>query len=291
MTLANVALLLLLPLTFVVNSISIRFYQVKIPDASRGMRAFQGAFCLLGALLYALAARSMPSISAIILGMAFGVCFFLTLTCSAICYEIGPMSLTAILVNASLIWPVLWSICFWEDMISARMLAGMILICLTFALSSLGMHSQKNRMGKRWLLLAMIAFCCNGGSAVLQKSYQRFEPQGEGPCFLLVAYLTAALLFFGDYVLHRRQDAFLPRKRRGVYLLLVSAAGAGSFAGNFLLQSLCARIPAGVLYPVANGGLCVVTALASFLLFHERPTRWKICSIVSGVAGIAVLAL
>ena len=291
MTLRDLVLLLLTPLTFAVNSVSIRYYQLKIPNAQQGIRAFQGAFCLFAALLYAAVARELPSLRAVGLGVLFGICFFLTLTCSAVCYEIGPMSLTAILVNASLALPLMWSVCFLGERVSLRMMIGLLLICLTFLLSALGRREKGTRAGKRWMVLVTLAFLCNGASAILQKSYQRTQAEGNPFSFLSIAYLTAALLFFSAAALRRGKDTFFPSQRGWLYCLLIAAAGAGSFAGNGLLQSLCVRVPAGVLYPIANGGLCVVTAIASFVLFRERLTRWKLMSIASGVAGIAVLTL
>ena len=54
---------------------------------------------------------------------------------------------------------------------------------------------------------------------------------------------------------------------------------------------LCTEIPAGILYPTVNGGLCVITAMASFVIFREKPTVLKMLSILSGVAGIVILNL
>ena len=73
--------------------------------------------------------------------------------------------------------------------------------------------------------------------------------------------------------------------------MLVLLAGLGTFFGNCLLQVLCTQVTAGVLYQVVNGGLCILTAAASFVFFRERTTAFNLCSISTGIAGIVLLSL
>lgn len=291
MSLGIVLLLLLSPLSFAVNSISIRFYQTKIPPVRGGILAFQGAFCLFAALLYATGIRSLPSVWTVLSGISFGVCFFVTLVCSARCYEIGPMSLTAVLVNASLVLPLIWSVLFFQEQVTVKMVAGIRCVGATFVLSSFGARENRKRSNAKWFLLVTIAFVCNGATAILQKTRQQAEPEGDLFVFPCIAYFTAAVLLFLAFYLKKDRGPFLPLQRRPLFVLFILTAGAGTFLGNCLLQMLCTEIPAGILYPTVNGGLCVITAMASFVIFREKPTVLKMLSILSGVAGIVILNL
>ena len=169
------------------------------------------------------------------------------------------------------------------------------MIIFTFVFSSLSGESkeQKARFHKKWLLLVSIAFVCNGITAIVQKTRQQAEPQGDLLVFPAIGYLTAALLFGLSYFLQKGKYPPLPSTNihRPLWWMLVGLAGAGTFLGNCLLQILCTQVMAGVLYPVVNGGLCILIAAASFVLFRERATIFKLCAIVTGVLGIVLLSL
>ncbi len=292
----NLFFLLLCPLCFAFNSIALRLYQTKITDDPRTLPFFQAAFCLVASLLYATGIRAVPSLLPLLLGVAFGCCFFLCSFCSARCYLVGPMSLTSVLVNTSMLLPIFWSVLFYDDGFTGRMAVGIGLVLLTFVLSSRKQQGAQDKQEHRhtiWIVLVSIAFVSNGATAILQKVRQRAEPEGDLFVFLAISYLTATLLFYIRYCSSKRRDhtPAAVHVRRGLWWMLVIMAGAGTFLGNCLLQILCTRIAAGVLYPVVNGGLCLLVATASFVFFRERATLAKVCAIVAGVLGIILLSV
>lgn len=289
-------LLLLCPFCFALNNIALRLYQTKVTDDTHSLLLFQASFCFLASLLYATGVRSIPSPPTIVLAVAFGCCFFLCSLCGARCYLVGPMSLTSVIINSSMFLPILWSVLFWNDSLTGRMIVGIVLVLLTFVLSSLSSgkpQEHKEHFNKKWLLLVSAAFLCNGTSAILQKTRQRAEPQGDLFVFLAISYLTAALLFCLSYLLQKGKYPPLPSTNihRPLWWMLVAMAGLGTFLGNCLLQILCTQVTAGVLYPVVNGGLCILTAATSFVFFREQATIFKLCSIAVGVLGIVLLSL
>ena len=293
MSIGILSLLLLCPLSFAINAVSVRLYQTKITSSAHPMLLFQGSYCLLASLLYATGVRGLPSLLTVVSAVSFGCCFFLAVTCSARCYVTGPMSLTSVLVNASMLLPILWSVLFWNEQVTGSMLAGIVFILCTFVLSAASAGKAGDHFDKKWFIFVTVAFLCNGTTAILQKYRQHTEPQGNLFVFPCIGYLVAALLFYSIYFIRKQKNPELPAhtgSRRPLWWLLVLTAGAGSFLGNCLLQILCVRVAAGVLYPVVNGGLCVVTAAASFAFFHERTTVFKLCSIISGVTGIVLLS-
>ena len=70
-------------------------------------------------------------------------------------------------------------------------------------------------------------------------------------------------------------------------------SGLGSYGGNALLGILSAPggIQGPVLYPCVNGGLCIVSALCSFLFFKEKPSARKLTAIGIGIVAIVLLNL
>ncbi len=285
--------LFLCPLCFAVNNIALRAFQTQIADDVSSLSFFQASFCFWAAVLYAFGIQTVPSLSTVLLAVGFGCCFFICSTCGARCYLVGAMSLTSVLVNTSMLLPIFFSIIFYDDVLSLRMVIGIVLVLATFVLSSLRGRASPKQFHKIWLLLVAVAFMSNGLTAILQKIRQQTEPNSNLFVFPAIGYLTAAFLFLLMHQFQRKKQPFFPAAdlHRPFWWVLVLLAGLGTFAGNCLLQFLCTRVSAGSLYPTVNGGLCVLTATASFLLFRERLSVYKLCAIVVGLLGIIVLSV
>ena len=116
--------------------------------------------------------------------------------------------------------------------------------------------------------------------------------QANSGAFLGTAYLVSAIviaiLFFVKKG-NQQTTHFVQSLPKTVAYSLLS--GFGSFAGNGLLMYLSTKINGGVLYPVINGGLCLVCSAVSFLVFREKPTRQKAAAILTGLAAIVLLCL
>ncbi len=285
---------LLIPLSvicFALNSALTRTVQLRHPGDRSALTLYQACFCGAAALLfggaYLVGGGGVDSIVALLLyGGAFGVFFFLAVCLSAVAYDSGPMSLASILLNLSLLVPMVYSMAVYGDGMSLPQGIGVALILVTLILV---VSPQKGgRPTLRWWMVLLPAFFANGITAVLQKQYAASRGEGGSLLFLSVAYATAALLFAGRRIFVGGKSA-LSGKDHGVLLGLSLLSGAGSFGGNALLGYLCLRVSGAVLYPAVNGGLCILSALLSFLLFKEAVTRRKLMAIAVGLCAIVLL--
>lgn len=289
-----IGLLLLTPFLFAVGSIGIRVFQLHFQNRRCAIWVFQGAYCIVATIAYATQIRQAPDAGTAILAAIFGVFFFLATRNGARSYELGPMSLTSVISNSSLLIPTLVSVFVWNEVLTVRQIIGIVLLFATFIISA---NSEKNggKVNLRWICVVFVAFLANGCTATLQK-FQEKRAVETGSAFLCIAYGTAALCLAG-YSLYKyvRTDPSEPKVlfRGNPWLLagLTVASGLGSFGGNLLMQILCTKINGGIMYPVINGGLCVIVSLAAFFLFREKPTVRKCCAIVTGLAGIIILTI
>ncbi len=288
---------LLIPLSvicFALNATLTRRVQIRYPGNARALTFYQACFCGIASLLFACAhwlgtgeIRSVPAL--LLYGCAFGVFFFLAVAMGAVSYRIGPMSLAAMLINLSLLVPLVYSLVISGDAMSLRQGIGAALMLITLILA---VSPQKGgRPHRAWWGAVALAFFANGITAVLQKQYSASHGEGGALLFLAVAYATAALLFGGKLVLSHKSGASDALIGRDLARLSAGAlfSGAGSFGGNALLGYLCIRVSGAVLYPSVNGGLCILCALLSFLLFREAVTRRKLVAIAVGIAAIILL--
>ena len=304
-------LILISVVAFTCSSFATRLFQTRFPNAAARLPLFQAFYCFISTLCFwGAGSFCLPTAETALYGFCFGLLFCLAVAMSARCFEIGSMALTSVIVNMSLILPILYSILLLSEPLTALHVVGFLLFCGSVLFSALSGGKDNKKGSLIWLLLVLIGFATNGSTAILQKSYVLYSEAQQDSVFLAVAYLTASIAFIVRYLVKRipkkasvtaeggsaaEEPPLLVRNSRALTVLLFIAvsclAGVGSFGGNLLLGRLTSEVLAAILYPCINGGLAVFTTLLSFFFFKEKITLQKVCSVLLGAAAIVVLNL
>ncbi len=282
---------------FAANSIAIRTFQLKCEKRNSDTYLFQSLFCIVAAVAYSVSGGFIYDLSLpqTLSAALFGLFFAMAVLFSAECYICGPMSLTSVIVNSSVVIPVLYSCIVLKESITITQISGCILLILTFFLSAfLKGESAGKGVNFKWIALVLIAFASNGITAVIQKLYKVSAPQSDGNTFMSFAYLTAAVILIIAFGV-KKNEAKAVKAVSGnalpIAVLLVLIAGLGSFVGNGILMSLSTKVPAALLYPFVNGGLCVTVSAFSIIIFREKLDVKKAITILVGLSAIIVLNL
>ncbi len=288
-------LILISVLSFSLNSILTRIFQIKLQKSKYSINLYQALFSAVAAVAYlivSLKGNISFSMHIILPAVMFGACFSGAVLFSARCMEMGYMSLTSVITNLSLILPVMFSWVVAKEPITINTIIGLILIIITLVLSSISAKSGGADNLKKWLLFVAIAFFANGGSAICQKQYQLTYGGSDTMLFMGAAYFVSALIFLGVF-LKRNSKEKQPLTGQitslGAMVALSVLSGLGSFAGNGLLGYLSDKVNGGILYPCINGGLSIVVSIASFLFFKEKLSNKKLAAIFTGVLAIILL--
>ena len=282
-------------LAFTCNGFGTRLFQTRFPHAKRRLPLYQSLFCFISLLCFWGYGRfALPTAETVWYGLAFGVLFFLATAMGAKCYEIGSMALTSVIMNMSLIVPLLYSIIFLREQIKLPHIIGFAFFCASVLCSSLTKGEQK-KGNLLWLCLVMVGFASNGLTATIQKIYVFNAADNQDSVFLAVAYATAALCFLATFLVQRRNadasEKITPLRVTDTvkFIAIALLAGVGSFGGNLLLGRLTPVVNAAILYPCINGGLAICTTLVSFFFFREKPTLQKISALLLGCVAIIIL--
>lgn len=291
----NYFLILVSVLAFTCNGFGTRLFQTRFEKAERRLPLYQALFCLISTFCFwGAGSFAPPTLETAVYGIIFGVMFCLATAMGAKGYATGSMALTSVIINMSLIVPILYSVIFLQEKLTLLHIIGFILFCVSVVCSAITKGENK-KANLLWIIVVLVGFCANGSTATIQKMYVMNSSVNQDSVFLAVAYATATLCFVGKYFIaskKEKKDADGAKvsfsyiaKFVGVALL----AGVGSFGGNLLLGRLATQVNAAVLYPCINGGLAICTTLVSFIIFREKPTIQKILSILVGCAAIVVL--
>ena len=279
----NEFLILIAVFAFSSTQITTRFFQLKQQKSRHSINLYQALYTLVAALAYFCVSfvQGISFSSNVILpSLLFGICFAFATLGFAKCMDMGYMSLSAVIINLSLILPVMFSWTFMGERVTLKAVIGLVLIIITLILSSLSTDRGFKEKNKKWLFYIIIAFLANGSSAIVQKQ------------FMSLAYLTASIIFLATYIFKDlKSDVKIKEQVKNPVMLLLLAfiSGLGSFGGNGLLGVLCDKVNGGILYPCINGGLSIVSALSSFLIFKETLTSKKIIALCSGISAIILL--
>ncbi len=288
---------LLLPLSvvgFSLNGVCVKLFQRRLQTAPSALLLYQGLFCLSAAVCFGLSSLpfSAVSIRTVLMGMLYGVLFFVASWGLARGYQLGSLSLTDMLVNLSFVLPIFYSVLFLGEGVRLTQAIGLLFLFAAFFLSYQG-GEKGNGSKAHWAIIVLLAFVANGVTAIIQKLYKREEPASQTGPFMGIAYLTAAVLFLLLFWRRRHEEdkgIGLVHNSLGM-VLLAAVAGVGGFVGNGLLMHLSTQIDAVVLYPCVNGGLSLLLAVISFVFFGEKITARKGSAIAAGLVAVVLLNL
>ena len=292
----NTILIIFSTLAFAAVSLNTRIFQLKYLRNDRDTDLFQSLFCIVSGIAYILQSGLKCDLSALQFFCAVLFGMFLALACMfmAFCFRCGPMSLTSVIVNCSVAFPIIYSCAVLREKVTYAQLCGFILLIITFTLSAFQSGGDVKKINPKWIVFVLIAFFSNGITAVIQKQYKISAPESDGNAFMSLAYFTAAGVLLLSFSIQKKLCSNISEKGFHfsiITALLITITGLASFIGNGVLLNLSVKVPAALLYPCVNGGLCVTVSIFSILLFSEKLTLKKAMTIVFGLASVIVFNL
>lgn len=253
---------------------------------------------MIGAFISGIAGGSsmgMPVFAvlvALIWGTIFSLCVFFNLAA----LEEGPLSLTTLIVNFSLVMPLIYSFCFLGEPVTLLRIIGIALLCVCMLLFTNPKITGEKKMSAKWLILTLLAMFCNGALSLIAKIFAMATDNAYASPFLAYSYLCASLVsLLLAFVLNRRE----PAERRiapkayfaPIMLVLIVLIGAANFGLNLVVVLLATMMDGAIVYPVIQGGGPMIASIAGRLFFGEKISVKKAAAILLGVAAIVLLNL
>lgn len=216
-----------------------------------------------------------------VFGVSFQVFYALAL-------KSGPFSASCMMINLSMVIPVVFSILYYGEKVSVTRVVGIIL-CLTALF--LNVKSDGKKVNAKWFIYVVLAFFSTGGIAIVQKIFSRSEYGEYLEQFIFFGYLIAFLLSF---VIFCTQQKFGVKKTfkisiRNVLLTFLIAVALGAY--QFFFTFANSFIDAIILVPTVSGLATVLQMLSGRVIFKEKFTVRQICSICIGITAIILISL
>ena len=130
----------------------------------------------------------------------------------------------------------------------------------------------------------------------MQKIHQSSLFKGEINEFLILAFLLSSCfsLVLSLWIYAKRgksQQERTTKKDRQRLLFIVPLCAVGVAVNNKLNLSLSGVIDSAVFFPIVNGGSLLLSVLAAFVLFKERPTQRQWLGIAMGTLAVILLCI
>lgn len=233
---------------------------------------------------------SMPTVSTWILGVVYGLVVAGFLLSKMLAMSSGNLSMTVMLGCTSLILPTLMGSLLYKETISPAQAVGLVLLLSSMVLCSRkGKTNESVSVTRRWLGFVALFWLFSGLAGLMMKIHQNSPGRDEATELLLIGSVTSAVTLFAmAFILNRsRGDArpSLPKASFGY----VAACGLCSCLYNWMNIGLSGALPSVVFFPVFNGSVIFLSALASRFFFRERMTRSQLVGLVLGTFSMMVV--
>lgn len=275
---------------FVLQSLGNKEYAAHFPSGMPGLALFNALSLTLVTLAFAaLGGAVLPPWPALLLAAAFGVVFVAFICISVKAMAVGPLSVTQLIINLSMVFPLLVSILLWGE--SLTWLKGVGIACMVGVMVLASGKRQGKGFRWHWLALTLLAMVGSGTLSVLQKAFERGFTGTPVVLFSFWAFLTAAVLSWLWVALCALRKAdFAPYKSKHL-ASCVLLMGLGTAGGNGFVMEALTRQPAVVVFPMALGGAVLAVWAVALLRYRERVTPRSAATMVVGLAGLLCLAL
>ena len=226
------------------------------------------------------------SIQTIFFSIGFACCtvvFQLTYTKAL---SLGNVSLTVMLVNLSMLFPVILSTVYFNESLSFLRGVGILLTLISF-LFSVNIQT-KEKSSKKWFLFTMVAMIANGGIGVIQKFFGMSQFCQEKSSFVAWAYIFASALAFIVFCMikHKGNAKTHVNKSFFFYAIII-----GCILGCFQLLNTyaIATINGTFLFPTYAGGSIILSTALSLLWCRERLHGKQTISLIIGIVAIILM--
>ena len=283
---------LLIPLTCILASVKILIQSKFAKDKTRtplDAIFFNGIIFLTGAAVLWLVLDVQLTAAALIAGLAVGLINLSYQLCYVSAFSCGPISLTALISNVSMVVPVIFSaIVYGEQLNLSRILGILVTVAALYFSTAVPKGSKLN---VKWIVFTALAFLANCSSNIAIKVYLKSFAVGDSSSFVAVHFTASALfsLLLFCILTARGKRCTYPVNKTVFFTAGIIGIVLGVF--NLIYAHAMFVLDATLLLPLYNGGTTLLVTLGTALLFKERLTRRQYIGIVLGLAAIVLMSI
>ena len=230
-------------------------------------------------------------ISGVSMGLA--VCFALTSATAQFSLLMsmanGSMSYSVLISYLGMLIPTCYSMACARS-VNMYQVIGLVLMILSLYLGVGAKNDSKITI--KWLLYSLVSFVSWGLVGLIQLLHQSSPYKYEINGFLIWSFAFMVVLFFIMYFFAEKKQAHVSDytiKCKATFFVL----GAGLFVGatNKINLYLSGVLPGIIFFPIINGGVIILSGIASVLVFKEKLSKAQMMGIFIGIVSVCLLGM
>lgn len=279
---------------FAIQNLGIKEYGKRFPQTVYAQMVMLSISTSLVALIMAcLGGFQFLNLAGYVIAFTFGACFVMTVAAMTQSMNSGPLGLTVLVQNSSLVVPVLFGAIVWKEPLTLPRCIGILCVLVLLTLSARSSNDGNSAMfdRKRWILFTALSFIGNSGLSVLQGIMSRASASTSAMTFTFWTSIFSAIVAFPIALIFKARSGQLigaaPANGKKAFALCNLAIGIGTAGGNCF--TILAHLPAVVLFPVRMGGLVLLMWALGLFIYREKITRSGLVMLIIGLTGIILL--
>ena len=201
----------------------------------------------------------------------------------------GPVMLSTLFLQLSLIATTIWGLIFWQTEINAFIIIGIILVVISLWLCLYnGKKEDDKKITFKWLVYVFITFVSNASCTIIQREQQMAFDGQHGNLLMVITTGIAFILFTIKFLKSDRSDIkFMLTK--WYYPVLTGAFNMPMNLGVILLAT--SSLLPSLIYPVIGVGALIIVMLFSLFAFKEKLRWWQWIGVAAGAIATALLSI
>lgn len=149
---------------------------------------------------------------------------------------------------------------------------------------------KENKISAKWLLFATISLIMWGLVGVCQGIHQNSKYKNETTGFLFCSFVIMTILFLLIALMLKREDnpTYKLISKGSIWITL---AGIATGSINLINLYLIGHMDGVIFFPVANGGVILLSGIAAILIFKEKLSKIQMMSMISGIIAVCLLCI
>ena len=198
--------------------------------------------------------------------------------------------LNMMLLFGGILVPLFYAALFIEgESLSAMQLLAIGLMLLAFVLMNIKEIRLKGASGL-YYLFCILLFLCNGFYGTLLKMQSVYRPEQKDMMVVISYGMMGVIALLRLFAKEKGETLKAFRLGKKAILPLILSLVSSALAINVLTRVMPLADTA-TLFTVDNGGVLVLAALYSFLIFREKPHLTKLLGMVLAIVSIVILSL
>lgn len=221
--------------------------------------------------------------------LLFAVCFAMCMIGNIYALKTGPVVLTSLALQLSLVGVTAWGFLFWNTQFTWLTAVGLILIVVSLWLCLYKGKNDDKKISWKWIVFALMAFVGNAGASITQRTQQTAFGGQYGNFLMVVATFLAALICFVLYVFSEKGNTKKLVKTSWYYPMI--GGGMNVMLNVCVILLATSTLSPSIIYPVlAVGGLMLVTVFSKFV-FKEDMRWWQWLGVLIGTVAVGILSV